>query len=139
MSGKRHPGARCLRSAPFLAVTAALLLSSAAVAGDDSNSHSDSLWGRVLDTLDMRTKVGPMPDFVQKTRPDASQLKFIPTSTPHPKRPVPVKSADEVEAAKQALDAARDAQLAPPTPAAPPAPAPKKRHPAKPKQAAGTN
>ncbi len=120
----------------------ALLVSGAALAGEDANtdSKSDGLWGQVLDKLNMRTKVGPMPDFVKKTRPDASQLKFIPTSTPHPKRPLPVKSDDEIEAAKQALDAARDAQLAPPAPAAPPiAATPKKQHPAKPKQAAETN
>jgi hypothetical protein len=119
-------------------LAAALLVSGAAFAGDDasSSSNSDGFWGRVFDKLDMRTRVGPMPDFVEKTRPDASQLKFIPTSTPHPKGAIPVKSADEVEAAKEALDAARDAQLAPPAPAAA---KPKKPRAAKPKQAAGTN
>ncbi len=139
MSRKREPGAHRLRSGQLVAVLAAFLMSGGAWAGDDSNS--DSLWGRVLDKLNMRTKVGPMPEFVEKTRPDASQLKFVPTSTPHPKRAIPVKSADEIEAAKQALDAARDAQLAPPAPPPPakPVAAAKKHHPAKPKQAAETN
>ena len=121
------------------------LLAGSAWAGDDvaKGSGSDGVWGTVLDTLDLRTKVGPMPGFVEATRPDPARLKYIPTSTPHPKRSVPVKSADEVEAAKQALDAARDAQLnpAPPTPAPAPAPVPasRKHHPTKPKQAADQN
>lgn len=80
--------------------------------GDAHGGFFDS----VLETMDLKTKEGPKPDFVEATHPDPSTLRFIPTGEQHPKRPVAAKSSDAVEDAKAALDAARDAQLAPKAP-----------------------
>ncbi len=84
-----------------------------ALAADDAGpgTGAASLWDSVLKTLNVKTTVGPTPGFVEATHPDPSGLKFIPTGTPHPKRPSPAKTADDIDAAKAALDAAHDAQL----------------------------
>ena len=120
-----------------LAVLLALAVPGPAVAGDGGSDAADTgLWDTVLRKLDLKSKPATMPDFVQSTHPDPSTLRFIPTGSPPRVPPVPVKSADEIEAAKAALDAAQAAQLSPPAPK----PGPPKRKAAKttvkPKQAA---
>ena len=114
-AGKGHKRARA-GSGPTAVAIALALLGSAAVAparAEDASNGSGSLWNKVLGTLDLRTDTGNMPDFVKETHPDVGKLKYMPTTAPHVARPLPVKSADDVEATKQALDAARDAQLNP--------------------------
>lgn len=116
-------------------IAIASMLSGQVVAGEDgTEKQSSGFWGTVFETLNLRTNVGSVPDFVEKTRPDPSTLHFVPTGLPHPARPVRVKSAAEVEAAKQALDTARSTQLnasptatrraIPPPPPLPPPPEP---------------
>lgn len=89
--------------------------SGAARAGDAENAGGVS---GVLETLNLKAKVGSMPDFIEKTRPDPDHLDFIPAGAPHPKREIKAKTPEEVEAAKAALDAAAKAQLAPKKPPA---------------------
>ncbi|HEX4766561.1 MAG TPA: hypothetical protein VH414_09825 [Lichenihabitans sp.] len=103
-----------------LPLVAAILVAAPAFAGDDQ-PRSTGFLDSVLETLNLKTKVGPMPGFVETTRPSPLALKYIPTGRTHPKRAVAVETPTEVEATKQALDAAREAQLnpkpAPPKPA----------------------
>ena len=145
MSPERRRQRRRFGSDRFVIFAIASILSGQVWAGDAApGTESDGFWGNFMETLNLRTKVGPTPGFVEKTRPDPSTLHFIPTSEPHPKRSVPVQSAIAVEAAKQALDAAREAQLNPPPPAPKPAPLPVKPttpalHPAKLKRAVDQN
>ena len=70
-------------------------------------------WTSVLEKLDVKAKPATMPDFVRATRPDAKHLTFMPTGPVPRQQAVPVKSAEEIEAAKTALDAAQAAQLRP--------------------------
>lgn len=139
MSRERDRNGRRCTSGRLAVIALASVLSGSARAGDDAtpDSKADSVWTRVLETLNLRTKVSATPDFVRTTHPDSSKLEFIPTSTPHPKRSVPVKSVGEIEATKQALDAARGAQLNPRARA--PVPASAQRQSAKPKPAADQN
>ena len=143
MSPERQHQSRRFGSNRLVIFAVASILSGQVWAGDAApGTESDGFWGSLMETLNLRTKVGPMPDFVEKTRPDPSTLHFIPTSEPHPKRSVPVQSAVAVEAAKQALDAAREAQLNPPAPklAPPPVkPTAPAMHPAKLKRAVEQN
>jgi hypothetical protein len=146
MSRERQHQSRRSTKGQFAVIAILSMVSGQVWAADDhASAQSEGLFDSLMEKLDLRTKVGPMPDFVEKSRPDPSTLHFIPTGQPHPKRSVPVKSASEIEAAKSALDAARDAQLNPPPPVqlvkpkagstavASPSSA---KHPAKPKQAA---
>lgn len=146
MSRELNRGRHGRRSALFVLSALGTVLVSAAVpgaarAGADEQPKSESLWSGILETLNLRAKPGSMPDFVKATHPDPSKLDFIPTSTPHPTRSIPVKSSTEVEAAKQTLDAARQAQMirsaAPAVPV--PVPATAKHIPAKPKRTATQN
>lgn len=119
-----------------LAVLLGLAVQEPAAAGDDGSDPG--LWDKVLRKLDLKSKPATMPDFVQSTHPDPSTLRFIPTGSPLRVPPLKVKSADEVDAAKAALDAAQAAQLNPKAPAPKSAPAKHKtaKVSAKPKQAA---
>ncbi len=95
-----------------LPLIAALAMTAPAWAGD-GQPHGKGFFDSVLETLNLKTKVGPMPGFVESTRPDPAGLKYIPTGRTHPKRSILVETPIEVEATKQALDAARAAQLNP--------------------------
>lgn len=114
-AAKGHKHDRAGRGPAALAMVVALLvgLAAAPARAEDASNGSDSLWNKVLGTLNLRADPGNMPDFVKETHPDVAKLKYMSTTTPHVTRPLPVKSAGDVEAAKQALDAARDAQLNP--------------------------
>ena len=117
---------RLFGSVAALPLVAAVAMTAPARAGDDQ-PHGTGLFDSVLETLNLKTKVGPMPGFVESTRPSPSALKYIPTGRTHPKRSVAVETPAEVEATKQALDAAREAQLNPKP--APPKPAAALKHP----------
>ncbi len=102
-----------------LPLVAAVAMTSPARAGDDQ-PRSTGFLDSVLETLNLKTKVGPMPGFVESTHPNPTALKYIPTGRTHPKRAIAVETPTEVEATKQALDAAREAQLNPkPVPSKP--------------------
>lgn len=118
MSGEelhRKPGSR--RRAALAA--ASLLLtgfSTAARAGDDAPSAG--LLDSVLQAFDLKAKPPePAPDFVRRTRPDATGLGYMQPAVPHKVSPLPVKTADQVKAKQAALDAAKERQLNPGAPA----------------------
>ena len=70
-----------------------------------------------LEKLDIKAKPAePPPEFVTRTRPSAARLHFMPTAVPHAVSPVPVKTAAQIQAAKDALDAAKVRQLKPAPP-----------------------
>ena len=70
-----------------------------------------------LEKLDLKAKPAePPPEFVARTRPSPSRLHFMPTAVPHAVSPVPVKTPAEIQAAKDALDAAQARQLNPTPP-----------------------
>ena len=79
-----------------------------------------SPWGvlnTVLQKLDLKAApADPAPQFVTKTRPDVSGLDYMQRPVPHKVSAIPTKSPAEVQAMKDALDQARDRQLAPPPP-----------------------
>ncbi len=127
-----------------MAMAAAALPIHDAAAADGAKKEGGGLFDSVLETLDLKAKVGPAPDFVQATHPDPSTLHFIPTGAPHPKRATPAKTDVGVEATKAALDAAQAAQLAPrpavpAVPAKTAAPVKRVRKPAKPNESATGN
>lgn len=113
MGGKepsRMPGSR---AAAILMLAAGLLVPGAAHAAEDGGP-SRGLWDRMMETLNLKAEPAqPAPDFVRKTRPESDRLGYIPTATPHKVSPVAVKTAAEIEAEKDALDAAKARQLNP--------------------------
>ena len=92
------------------------LVAGPAMAADDESPVPKiprSLNG-ALEQLDLRAKpADPPPEFVTRTRPGPARLHFMPTAVPHAVSPVPVKTAAQIQAAKDALDAARARQLKP--------------------------
>ena len=56
---------------------------------------------------------------MRKTRPDSSGLDYIQRPMQHKVSPIPTKTPDEVQAEKDALDAARERQLNPVKPPLP--------------------
>ena len=87
----------------------------AAAADDDSPLPKvpRSLNG-ALEQLDLRAKpADPAPEFVTRTRPGTARLHFMPTAVPHAVSSVPVKTSAQIQAAKDALDAAQARQLNP--------------------------
>ena len=70
-----------------------------------------------LEQLDLRAKpADPAPEFVTRTRPGPARLHFMPTAVPHAVSSVPVKTSAQIQAAKDALDAAKTRQLNPTPP-----------------------
>lgn len=63
----------------------------------------------VLKALDLKTDVGPAPDFVETSRPKTEE-DFVPVGQQHPTRPIKVKTHDELKAMESELDAARARQ-----------------------------
>lgn len=115
---RRRQGRRAARLA--VAVLSMLAwnarLAGPAAAADDENPSPPiprSVNG-ALEKLDIKAKPAePPPEFVTRTRPSAARLHFMPTAVPHAVSPVPVKTAAQIQAAKDALDAAKVRQLKP--------------------------
>ena len=118
------------------------LLAGPAAAADDESPLPEvpqSLNG-ALEQLDIKAKpAGPAPAFVTRTRPGPARLHYMPEAVPHAVSPVPVKTPAQIQAAKDALDAAQVRQLNPVPPpvdltahAASPKPAPSKPAPSRP-------
>ena len=55
-------------------------------------------------------------DFVEKTRPDPEGMSYLPPAVPHKVSPLAVKTAAEIQAKKDALDAAQERQTNPGAP-----------------------
>ena len=112
MSGKepnRNPSSRQLAG---VVLAVAVVLSTGPVRADES------LWDTALQTLNLKsTPAGPAPAFVEKTRPDPQGLSYLPTAVPHKVSPLAVKTPDEIQAKKAALDAAQLRQTNPGAPA----------------------
>ena len=95
---------------------AVLALAAGLAAGAPARA-ADGLWDTVLEKMNVKAAPpGPGPDFVERTRPDPASLSYLPTATPHKVSPLPVKSADQIQAEKDALDAAKQRQLDPGAP-----------------------
>ena len=113
MSGKRHDG-----NPSRLGLTRAILALAAAAILASSPSRADDLLDHVLETLTVKaTPSTPPPAFVERTRPDPSGLGYQPPAVPHKVSPLAVKTPDQIQAQKDALDAAQERQLSPAGPA----------------------
>ncbi|MGI3903904.1 MAG: hypothetical protein ACRYGP_28985 [Janthinobacterium lividum] len=111
MSGKepdRNMGSRWL---------AGIVLATILGASTDPARAGDSLWDSALQTLNLKsTPAGPAPAFVEKTRPDPEGMSYLPPAVPHKVSPLAVKTAAEIQAKKDALDAAQVRQTNPNAP-----------------------
>ena len=77
-------------------------------------ARAEGLWDTVLEKMDLKAApAAPGPDFIERTRPDPGDLGYLPTALPHKVSPRPVKTAAEIQAQKDALDAAKLHQLNP--------------------------
>jgi hypothetical protein len=65
-----------------------------------------------LEFMNLKTKPGAMPDFVQQTRPDPTAQSYIGVGAKPADHALKVKSPAEVKALTAELDAARAAQVA---------------------------
>ena len=75
---------------------------------------SDGLLDDVLRTLNLKAAPpAPAPDFIERSRPDAGSLGYLPTASPHKVSAVPVRTPAQIQAQKDALDAAQRRQLNP--------------------------
>ena len=109
-------------------VLAALVLGFGGCLGTSSAQAEDShSFDSVLQMLNLKAPPGTTPDFVEKTRPGATD--YLPIGTKHAERPIKKKSPTDVKAAEAELDAARAQQerRAGLRPAAPASATPKKR------------
>ncbi len=80
-------------------------------------ARAEGLWDSVLETMNVKAApAAPGPDFVERTRPDPAGLSYLPTATPHKVSPLAVKTAAQIQAEKDALDAAKVRQLSPGAP-----------------------
>ncbi len=107
--------ARLIVAALSSAACSACGVGSAAAAGDETRLPSipRSVDG-ALEGLDVKAKPSePAPEFVTRTRPSPARLHFLPTAVPHAVSSVPVKTSAQIQAAKDALDAAQVRQLNP--------------------------
>ena len=121
MASKGPPRRQGLHAARLTVAAVSVLAGSAlvlgpAAAGDDEEpapAIPHSVNG-ALEKLDVKAKPAePPPEFVTRTRPSPARLHFMPTAVPHAVSPVPVKTLAQIQAAKDALDAARVRQLNP--------------------------
>lgn len=102
----RRPS-RTRRAVPAIAFLASLAASGPARAGDD-------LWDRMMQSFNLKAApAAPAADFVERSRPDAADLGYLPPATPHKVSAVPVKTPAQIQAQKSALDAAKERQLDP--------------------------
>ena len=80
-------------------------------------ARADGLWDAMLEKMNVKAApAGPGPDFVERTRPDPADLGYLPTATPHKVSPLAVKTPAQIQAEKDALDAAKVRQLNPTAP-----------------------
>ncbi len=80
-------------------------------------ARADGLWDAILEKMNVKAApAAPGPDFVERTRPDPASVGYLPTATPHKVSPLPVKTLDQIQAQKDALDAAKQRQLDPGAP-----------------------
>ena len=78
---------------------------------------ADGLWDTLLEKMNVKAAPpAPGPDFIERTRPDPAGLAYMPTALPHKVSPLPVKTVDQIQAEKAALDAAKTRQLNPGAP-----------------------
>ncbi len=105
-----------LSVAALSVMAASALVAGRVAAADDENASPlvpQSVNG-ALEKLDVKAKPAePPPEFVTRTRPNPARLHFMPTAVPHAVSPVPVKTPAQIQAAKDALDAAQVRQLKP--------------------------
>jgi hypothetical protein len=94
----------------FVLVGAISVVGSTLVRAEDTGSVHPI--NSVLEMLDLKTKVGAAPDFVEASRPKDGKTDYLSVGAKRPQRALKVKSAAEVKAAEAELDAARDAQVA---------------------------
>jgi len=107
---RRHP--ITLAGAVLLLLAGSSALRSAHAA--DEGGDSPGLWDSLLRKLDVKAAPAePAPDFVERTRPDPSKLDYMQPALPHKVSPLAVKSPAQIQAAKSALDAAKNRQLNP--------------------------
>lgn len=110
-SRRRTQGATC---DGWVAASLAVLLAAGTAA---TPARAEGLWDSLLETMNVKaTPAGPGPDFVERTRPDPAGLSYLPTALPHKVSPVAVKGTAEIQAKKDALDAAKTRQLSPGAP-----------------------
>jgi hypothetical protein len=107
---RRHPAALAGAALLLLAGSATIRAAGAAEDGVDS----PGLWDSLLRKLNVKAAPAePAPEFVRRTRPDPSRLDYMQPAVPHKVSPLKVKSLAEIQAAKNALDAAKIRQLNP--------------------------
>ena len=96
--------------------TAAALVACGLVAAA-APARAEGLWDALLEKMNVKAApAAPGPDFVERTRPDPTGLSYVPTATPHKVSPLPVKTPAQIQAQKDALDAAKVRQLNPGAP-----------------------
>lgn len=114
-----YPGRKPARRRPVALARAAMLLLAVSATmrpagAADDGGDSPGLWDSLLRKLDVKAAPAePPPDFVERTRPDPSKLDYMQPAVPHKVSPLAVKLPAQIQAAKNALDAARDRQLNP--------------------------
>jgi hypothetical protein len=104
------------RKPSFCRLVVAVVLASF-FAGAAPACAAEGLWDTVLEKMNIKAApAAPGPDFIERTRPDPGELGYLPTALPHKVSPRPVKTPDEIQAQKDALDAAKQRQLDPNAP-----------------------
>ncbi len=107
---RRHPVA--LASAALLLLAGSATIRAARAA--EESADNPGLWENLLRKLDVKAAPAePAPDFVRRTRPDPSRLDYMQPAVPHKVSPLAVKTPAQIQAAKDALDAAKTRQLNP--------------------------
>ena len=61
----------------------------------------------LMETMGLKPRPVPAPDFVRRSRPDEGRMNYIPVGTLHPERAVKVMTPAEVAATTDMLDQAR--------------------------------
>lgn len=96
----------------------AATLSIASLAGIAPAQASDGLWDHLMQSFNLKAAPpGPAPDFIERSRPDAAGLGYLPPAMPHKVSPVPVRTPAQIKAQTSALDVAKQRQLHPGGPA----------------------
>lgn len=100
-----------LAATPARLRDAALAVAAAFLAAHAGAARASDVWDGVLRTLNVKpAPAAPAPDFVERNRPDPDGLGYMPTTSPHKVSPVPVRTLAQIQAQKDALDAAQRRQ-----------------------------